>query len=192
MSRNPFIEMSNSNKGLFQLVGTPRSNYNKLLYGKALLACHENQTVYFFDNKKLIEKETLINDLLGNENLLSSFFIFRPKNQLEFFQTVDDLDLLYLKNNEKNTFTIFVSNIFEFIINDARNSRKTELLLYTLGLLKILTQQYNIAVFSTNETRKQNSSDYPFLSYTFSPFFDKVYMLDFLKGKEIIKEYVIE
>jgi hypothetical protein len=189
MSVNPFIEIPNSNKGLYQLVGTPNSNYNKLLYGKALLACYEGRTIYFIDNKKTIEKETLVKDLHANETLLSKFFIFRPKTQIEFFETLDDLELFYLKTSSHPT--IFVSNIFEFLFRDPRTAKKTELLVLSLGFLKTFSEKYDFAVFVTNETRKKTSGKYPFLSYLLQPFFDVVYMLDYVKGKQRINEFII-
>ncbi|MFV2014298.1 MAG: hypothetical protein ACC656_02630, partial [Candidatus Heimdallarchaeota archaeon] len=164
--------------------------YNKLLYGKSLLACHEGRSIFFIDNGGIIDKEKLVNDLQQNQDLISTYFIFNPTNLVQLFEIVDDLELLYIKNSKKPT--IFISNIFQFLLRDPRNSKKLELLYIILGLLKTFSQNYNIPVFVSNETRKVKSKDSPFLSYLLPRFFDKIFIIDYLRGEQQSIEYKLQ
>lgn len=182
MSFDPWLEIPNNQKGLYQLVGTPTSNYSLLLYGKSLLATHEGSTIFYIDNNGSIDKTKLKIDLQKDESLLSNYYVFSPKNQFEFFETIDDLELLYIRNSTSPI--IFISSIFQFLLKNPRHNKNNELIMLILGLLK----SYNLPIFVTNESRKISNQVVPFLSYLLPKFFDKVILQEHINGENTYTE----
>ncbi len=178
MTASPWIELPHTEPGLYQLVGTPVSNYNLLLYGKALLARREGNTVYFIDNHSIIDQKKLQLDLEHKPELINGFYVFTPKNLLEFFALVDDLELLYFPTAQKPV--VFISGIFEFLVKNPTHSKNLGLMAYALGLLR----DFEVPVFVTNEMRTTTELTMPFLSHLLPPFFSKVFVLE-VKGKEL-------
>lgn len=177
MSENPWIELSNNEAGLYQLAGEPVTNYNLLLYGKSLLARREGKIIFFIDNHNVIDVKKLKEDLNGDDKLLKGFFLFYPKSFLEFITLIDDLELQYFSTTEKPV--IFISSIFEFLVNDPTNTKKLSLMMYGLGLLR----EFNIPVFVTNEMRSSIEFTLPFLSFLIPKFFSKVFIVE-VEGKK--------
>ena len=177
MSVNPWIELPPNEPGLYQLAGKPVSNYNLLLYGKALLTRREGSTVFFIDNHGSLDFEKLKSDLGNDTELINGFFVFSPKSLQELFTIVDDLDMLYFHTATKPV--IFISGMFEFLIRSPTNSKHLGLMAYILGLLR----EFNVPVFVTNEMRASGDIDLPFLSFYIPTFFLKVYIIE-IHGKE--------
>ncbi len=178
MTVSPWIEFPNDEAGLFQLAGKPTTNYNLLLYGKALLARREGNTVFFIDNHIIIDFQKLKNDLENDSDLINGFYIFTPKNLTEFITLVDDLELLYFHTVKKPV--ICISGIFEFLIKNPTNQKNLTLMTYALGLL----QDYHVPIFVTNEMRATGEFDLPFLSFLIPTFFSKVFIVE-LQGKDL-------
>ena len=177
MTVNPWIELPNNRPGLYQLVGTPTTNYNLLLYGKSLLARREGNTVFFIDNHNIIDLNKLKCDLENNEELLNGYYVFTPKNLVEFITLIDDLDILYFHTAQKPV--VFISGVFEFLIKHPTNSKDLSLMAHTLGLLN----EFQVPVFTTNEIRATMEYDLPFLSFFIPAFFSKVLIVE-RNGKE--------
>ena len=177
MSVNPWIELSLTRTGLFQLAGKPTTNYNLLLYGKALLARRDGHTVFFIDNLSIIDRERLQHDLENSTELLNEFYVFTPKNLQEYYTIIDDLDLLYFQSAKKPI--VFISGIFNFLLNKTTKTKSLSLMTHILGLLLDLT----IPVFVTNEMRAVGEFDLPFLSFFLPTFFTEVYIVT-VTGKE--------
>lgn len=178
MTISPWIELSNDQTGLFQLAGKPVTNYNLLLYGKALLARREGHTVFFIDNHGIIDIEKLKSDLENNSNLITGFYVFTPKTLAEYVTLIDDLELLYFHTVEKPV--ICISGIFEYLIKNPTNHKNLTLMVYGLSLL----QSYSVPIFVTNEMRVSGEYDLPFLSFLIPAFFSKVFIVE-LKGKNL-------
>ena len=178
MTASPWIELSHTEPGLYQLAGTPVSNYNLLLYGKSLLARREGNTVFFIDNHGIIDQKKLQSDLEQKPELINGFYVFTPKNIQEFYSLVDDLDLMYFHTAQKPV--VFISGIFEFLLKNPTNTKNMGLMAYILGLLR----DFEVPVFVTNEMRATMEIDMPFLSHLLPPFFAKVFILE-VKGKEL-------
>lgn len=177
MSVDSWFELSTTENGLFQLAGTPTSNYNLLLYGKALLARRSGQTIFFIDNHNVIDHDKLKNDLDNDTTLIRDFFLFTPKNLIELYSIIDDLELLYFQSAHKPV--IFISGIFEFLLNKSTNNKSLTIMAHILGLLK----EFAVPVFVTNEMRSMPDFDVPFLSFYLPTFFSKVLIIS-MKGKE--------
>jgi hypothetical protein len=177
LSINPWLELSNTEPGLFQLVGSPKVNFTNLLYGKALLARREGYIVYYIDNHGLFDLEKLKQDLEHNRELLKGFFIFSPKNMAELLTIIDDLELQYKQNGKKQI--ICISSIFEFLTKNPTHMKTLFLMVHAMGILK----QSNLPVFVTNEMRKFEDLEVPFLSFFIPPFFTKVFIIE-QRGKE--------
>ena len=177
MTVDQWIELRNDEPGLYQLVGAPSTNYNLLLYGKALLARREGHTIFFIDNQNIIDLAKLKMDFQDDTSLLESFFLFSPKNLYEFVTMVDDLELQYFPTAEKPV--ICISGIFECLVNYPTHAKKLGLMAYILGLLR----QFEIPVFVTNEMRSNIDMTLPFLAYLLPPFFTKVFIVE-VQGKE--------
>ena len=177
MTVSPWIELSNDQTGLFQLSGRPFTNYNLLLYGKALLARREGHTVFFIDNHGIVDIQKLKIDLENDIDLINGFYIFTPKTLIEFITLIDDLELLYFHTVENPV--IFISGIFEFLIKNPTNQKNLILMTYGLGLL----QGYKVPIFVTNEMRASGEYDLPFLSFLIPNFFTKVFIFE-LQGKD--------
>ena len=184
MSVNPWIELSNEEAGLFLLAGDPVTNYNVLLYGKALFARREGKTVFFIDNHGILNLNKLKEDFKNDKALLEGFFVFSPKNLVELITTIDDLDLQYFATASQPV--IFISGIFEFLIKNPTNTKNLSLLTYGLGLLR----QFTVPVFVTNEMRATEDFDVPFLPYLLKPFFSKAFIVEMSKTKTEILEYL--
>lgn len=178
MTASPWLELPHTRPGLYQLTGTPVSNYNLLLYGKSLLARREGYTIFFIDNHGIIDNEKLKTDLENSTDLIKGFYVFTPKTMQELYTLVDDLDLLYFQTAIKPV--IFISGIFEFLLQNPTHTKNLGLMAYTLGLLR----DFNVPIFVTNEMRTTTEYDLPFLSHLLPPFFTKVFILS-VKGKEL-------
>lgn len=178
MTVTTWLELSNDQAGLFQLAGTPNTNYNSLLYAKALLARREGKTIFFIDNHGIIDSEKLQQDLNHEPELIKGFYVFTPKNLPEFLSLVDDLELLYFTSVDQPL--ICISGIFEFLIKNPTNHKNLTLMVHLLGLL----ESYNLPVFVTNEMRATGEFDLPFLSFLVPTFFSKVFIIE-LHGKEL-------
>jgi len=177
MTGNPWIELSNEKPGIFQLAGEPKSNYNLLLYGKALLARREGCTIFFIDNHGMIDLKKLRNDFNNDEQLLGGFYLFSPKNLVELLIIIDDLELFYFSSNSKPC--IYITSIFEFLVKQPTNTKNLGLMAYSLGLLR----DFEIPVFVTNEMRSTLEIKVPFLSFFIPQFFTKVFIVE-IKGKQ--------
>ena len=178
MTVNPWMELPNNKPGLYQLAGTPTTNYNLLLYGKSLLARREGNTIFFIDNHNIIDFDRLKSDLENDKELLNGYYVFTPKNLVEFISLIDDLEILYFHTTQKPV--VFISGVFEFLIKHPTNSKNLGLMAYSLGLLN----EYQIPVFTTNEMRATMEYDLPFLSFFIPAFFFKVFIVE-KDGKEI-------
>lgn len=175
---NPWIELPNNKPGLYQLAGVPTTNYNLLLYGKALLARREGHTIFFVDNHGIVDFERLKTDLENDKDLIKGFYLFTPKKFIDFISIIDDLDLLYIHNNSRPI--IFISGIFEFLVKNPTNTKNLGLMAYVLGLLG----DYKIPIFVTNEMRIAQDYGSPFLSFFIPTFFTKVFIVE-MEGKEL-------
>lgn len=178
MTVTTWLELSNDQAGLFQLVGTPNTNYNSLLYAKALLARREGKKIFFIDNHGIMDIEKLQQDLTNDPDLIKGFYVFTPKNLQEFVTLVDDLELLYFPSVDQPL--ICISGIFEFLIKNPTNLKNLTLMVHLLGLL----ESYRIPVFVTNEMRATGEFDLPFLSFLIPTFFSKVLIIE-VQGKEL-------